>query len=96
MKYLLIFTIVLITSACSIPKEMRTDSIPAVKNFELEKYLGKWYEIARLPHSFEDGLINVSAEYSLDEDGDIKVINRGFDTEDNEWQEAEGSGRYSR
>lgn len=49
-----------------------------VTGFELNRYLGTWYEIARLDHSFEDGLSQVSAEYSINEDGSVKVINRGF------------------
>jgi apolipoprotein D and lipocalin family protein len=74
-----------------IPKELRTDNLPAVQPFDPDKYLGKWYEIARLPHSFEEGLEQVTATYTRDEDGDIIVLNRGFDTEDREWSEAEGS-----
>ena len=70
------------------------EGITPVKDFELEKYLGKWYEIARLDHSFERGLDSVSAQYSMREDGGVKVINRGFNTEDNEWSEAEGKAYF--
>lgn len=88
----IIFTLLcaMVLFGCSTPKELRTDSIPPVANFDLQRYLGKWYEIARLPHSFEDGLDNVTASYSLRNDGDIRVINRGFDTENKEWSDAEG------
>ena len=55
-----------------------TADIPAVKDLELDRYLGKWYEIARLPHRFERGLDFVRAEYSLDPDGSVKVVNSGF------------------
>ncbi|MDD5663335.1 MAG: lipocalin family protein, partial [Victivallaceae bacterium] len=55
-----------------------TASIPAVNNFELGRYLGKWYEIARLPHSFERDMKDVYAEYGLREDGKISVINSGW------------------
>jgi apolipoprotein D and lipocalin family protein len=51
----------------------------AVKELNLERYLGKWYEIARFPHSFEDGLVGVTATYSMRPDGKIKVINQGYD-----------------
>jgi len=44
----------------------------------INKYLGTWYEIARLDHSFERGLDKVTAEYSLRDDGGVRVINRGF------------------
>ena len=53
-------------------KELKT-----VDRLELDRYLGKWYEIVRLPNSFEKGLICVTAEYSLREDGKITVINSG-------------------
>ena len=49
-----------------------------VKNFELNRYLGTWYEIARFPHSFEKGLTGVTATYSLRNDGKIRVINSGY------------------
>lgn len=73
-------------------------SIPAgvkpVENFDVNRYLGKWYEIARLDHSFERGLTRVTAEYSLRDDGGIKVVNRGFSTKNNEWDEAEGKAYF--
>jgi len=69
-------------------------SVTPVDGFELNRYLGKWYEIARLDHSFERGLVNVTAEYSLRDDGGVKVINRGFSKDDNAWQEAEGKAYF--
>ena len=53
-------------------------SLPTVPEFELSRYLGKWYETARLDHSFERGMSEVSAHYSLNEDGTVKVINSGI------------------
>jgi lipocalin len=53
-------------------------SITPVSDFELEKYLGRWYEIARLDHPFERGLEQVTADYSLRQDGSVLVKNRGF------------------
>jgi len=70
------------------------EGITPVKDFELEKYLGKWYEIARLDHSFERGLDSVTAQYSMKDDSGVKVINRGFNTEDNEWSKAEGKAYF--
>jgi len=56
-----------------------TADIPAVTKLEVERYLGKWYEIARLPHRFERDLCNVTAEYKLDDSGkELVVINRGY------------------
>ena len=94
MKRKIHLLIILVTLAsCSVPPEMRTDNIPTVDQFDLNRYLGKWYEIARLPNRFEENLEQVTANYSLKEDGDIKVVNRGFNTEENEWEEAEGNAR---
>jgi len=70
------------------------DGARPVEDFVLDKYLGKWYEIARLDHSFERGLSNVTAEYSLRDGGGVKVINRGFDTAANKWKEAEGKAYF--
>ncbi|NIO43309.1 MAG: lipocalin [Burkholderiales bacterium] len=85
-------TLVLISavSACTgVPK----DVVP-VKGFELERYLGKWYEIARLDHRFERGLVNVTAEYTLRDDGGIRVVNRGLRSDVNEWSEIEGKAYF--
>lgn len=49
-----------------------------VKELDIEQYLGTWYEIARFDHSFEKGLVGVTAKYSMREDGKIKVINSGY------------------
>lgn len=66
------------------------EGISPVTEFEVERYLGKWYEIARLDHRFESGLENVTATYSKRDDGGIRVINRGYDPQAGEWREAEG------
>jgi len=65
-----------------------------VGEFELEPYLGKWYEIARLDHSFERGLDNVSADYSLRDDGGVRVINRGYARAEGRWKQAEGKAYF--
>ena len=71
-------------------------SVAPVQDFELEKYLGRWYEIARLDHSFERGLEQVTAEYSLLEGGGVRVKNRGFSKAKNAWKEAEGKAFFVR
>ncbi|WP_036798391.1 lipocalin family protein [Photobacterium marinum] len=68
--------------------------VTPVKPFSIESYLGTWYEIARLDHSFERGLSQISATYSLNDDGSVKVINRGFNEEAGEWKEAEGKAKF--
>jgi apolipoprotein D and lipocalin family protein len=70
------------------------DGIEPVDDFQVQRYLGKWYEIARLDHSFERGMTDVTAEYSLRDDGAVKVLNRGFLQSRNEWKEAEGKARF--
>lgn len=70
------------------------DGIEPVDNFELEPYLGTWYEIARLDHSFERGLSNVTANYTLREDGGVAVVNRGYRTDKGEWDQAEGKAYF--
>ena len=69
-------------------------SVTPVKDFELDKYLGTWYEIARLDHSFERGLEQVTAEYTLREGGGVRVKNRGFSRKNNKWSEAEGKAFF--
>lgn len=69
------------------------DGIHPVTGFQLDRYLGTWYEIARLDHSFERGLEEVSASYSLRDDGGVRVINRGKQS-DGSWREAEGKAYF--
>lgn len=78
MKFLSSFSAILaiLWGGCTINEQ--TNKIPAVSNFEMSRYLGTWYEIARYPHSFEQGLENVSATYSYLPNGKIRVINRGI------------------
>jgi apolipoprotein D and lipocalin family protein len=70
------------------------DTVQPITGFELDRYLGKWYEIARLDHSFEKGLSQVTAEYSMRTDGGVLVVNRGFSESKNEWKEAEGKAYF--
>lgn len=66
----------------------------AVKPFDKNKYLGKWYEIARFDFRFERNLNNTTATYSLNSNGTIKVLNRGFDYVKNKWKQAEGKAKF--
>ena len=70
------------------------DGVTVVSGFDLNRYLGTWYEIARLDHPFERGLSNIMATYSLRDDGGVKVINRGYNVEDQEWDEADGKAYF--
>ena len=75
--------------AVSVPK-----GIHPVKGLDAKRYMGNWHEIARIDHRFEKGLIRVTAHYSLNDDGTVTVINRGFDEAKGEWKEAEGKARF--
>lgn len=67
-----------------------------VKELDLNRYLGKWYEIARFPHSFEKNLVGVTATYTLKDDGMIEVLNEGFkNTLDGERSKAIGKAKIS-
>ncbi|MFV7761974.1 lipocalin family protein [Shewanella algae] len=70
------------------------DSVKPISGFELNNYLGKWYEVARLDHSFERGLTQVTAEYKMRSDGGVSVLNRGYSEADGEWKEAEGKAYF--
>jgi len=89
MRNLWIVVCCLLSGCLTVP-----DGIEPVDNFELNRYLGKWYEIARLDHSFERGLEAVSAEYSLRDDGGIRIINSGRNTDTQANQEAEGRAYF--
>ncbi len=65
-----------------------------VGDFQADRYLGTWYEIARLDHSFERGLSKVTAEYSKRDDGTIQVVNRGYDVQRDKWREARAVARF--
>jgi apolipoprotein D and lipocalin family protein len=81
-----IFALLMLLAGCTgVP-----EGVTPVQGFELKPYLGVWHEVARLDHSFERGLTNITATYSLREDGSVKVLNRGWDASGNKWKEAEG------
>jgi apolipoprotein D and lipocalin family protein len=86
----LLFLCVLVLAGCV----GRPENIVPVNNFDTTRYLGKWYEIARLDHSFERGLSHVTADYSLRQDGGLKVLNRGYKEADAKWKEAEGKAYF--
>ena len=66
----------------------------AVTPFDKEKYLGKWYEIARMDFRFERNLNSTTADYSINSDGTIKVDNRGFNYKTKKWVEAIGRAKF--
>jgi len=90
-KFILVFVGVftLLGGGTKAPK-----NVQPVQNFELERYLGTWHEIARLDHSFERGLENVTAVYSMREDGGVRVMNSGINRETKQPKQAEGKAYF--
>ncbi|MGS0728825.1 lipocalin family protein, partial [Shewanella sp. 0m-11] len=86
---LMLISILFLSACTSLPS-----GIEPVKQFELPRYLGTWYEIARLDHSFERGLNQVTATYEMKDDGGVKVINRGYSQAEQTWDEAEGKAYF--
>lgn len=70
------------------------DGATAITSFNKEKYLGKWYEIARIDFKFEKNLNNTTAEYSLNKNGTIKVDNKGYDTLKKKWKQSIGKAKF--
>lgn len=94
MKQTISPTIIILVSfmlfSCStIPK-----GITGIHQFNKDKYLGKWYEIARLDFKFERNLNNTTAEYSINSNGTIKVFNKGYNTKTNKWKSATGKAKF--
>lgn len=87
----LLFSFLCLLGGCAVAPP---EGVTPVTGFDLNRYLGQWYEIARLDHSFERGLSNVTARYSLREDGGVKVLNRGYNDRADKWEEAEGRAYF--
>ncbi|WMN62011.1 lipocalin family protein (plasmid) [Pseudoalteromonas xiamenensis] len=86
---IIVSSLTLLTACTSVPQ-----GIEPISGFELDRYMGKWYEIARIENQFEAGLDNVTAEYSLKQDGSVKVINRGLDADNQQAKEAIGTAKF--
>ena len=88
-RKLILFLLILLTGCVAIPQ-----GIEPVRGFDVSRYLGTWYEIARLDHPFERGLEKVSAQYSLRDDGGIDVLNRGYDPRAGVWKQVRGRAYF--
>jgi apolipoprotein D and lipocalin family protein len=86
----MVFLIAALNSGCvGVP-----DGLTTVSEFELDRYLGTWYEVARLDHRFERGMSDVTANYSMRDDGGVSVVNRGFEKSKDEWTSATGKAYF--
>lgn len=86
-------TVAFLVVACSSPTPPR--GVTVVRPFEVQRFLGTWYEIARFDHRFERGLEKVTANYSLMQDGGIQVINRGYNPARSMWQKVTGKAYFT-
>jgi len=86
----LLTLVVLLAGCAGIP-----EGIEPVRGFDIQRYLGTWYEVARLDHPFERGLERITARYELREDGGLRVVNRGYDVQRQAWREAEGKAYFT-
>lgn len=92
-KFLFVFcsfvVLIFLSSCASIPKNAKP-----VNNFDVNRYLGTWYEIARIDFRFEKDLDNTVAHYSLDKNGNVIVLNSGFNVVKNKWTKADGLAKF--
>ena len=89
MRLLFVLLAALLSGCTGIP-----DGVTAIDGLEINRYMGTWYEIARLDHRFERGLDKISATYTLNDDGSVKVVNKGWNPTDGKWQQAEGKAYF--
>jgi len=71
------------------------DYVEPINNFDAKQYAGKWYEIARFDFKYEKDMNQVTAQYNLNDDGSIEVINKGYDYIKNEWKEKKGKAKFN-
>lgn len=98
MRRSLLFAVTTTALACLLvacAKPTPPKGVTVVEPFDAQRFLGQWYEIARFDHRFERGLDNVTATYSLNRDGSINVVNRGFNSARQMWKSAEGTARFT-
>lgn len=88
---LLAFAFILLLTACS---AKTPEHVKPVSDFEGQRYLGTWYEIARIDSRFEKGLSRVTAAYSARDDGGITVVNRGYEAASGQWKESVGKAFF--
>jgi apolipoprotein D and lipocalin family protein len=86
-----LIALLLALAACSMQPPA---GVVPVSPFDIDRYAGKWYEIARLDHGFERGLTDVNATYRRRPDGSVDVVNRGYDFQAGRWREATGTARF--
>ncbi len=94
MKNIGLFAFLFLSSCSAVENLGVPDNVTVIDGVNAEQYIGTWYEIARLDHSFERGLDNVTAHYEMNKDGSIKVSNKGYNRKDGLWNAAEGKAYF--
>lgn len=89
MKTLILIFSLFLSACAGIP-----EGIQPVTGFDAKRYVGKWYEIARLDNRFEDGLDQITAEYSFNNDGGLDVTNSGHNIESGKRKYAHGKAYF--
>lgn len=87
--------IVAALNSCSSKKNAHSHTFTVVNRFDINKYVGKWYEVARIDFKHEKDLKNVTAEYRLKDNGKVEVINKGYNYVKKEWEEANGKAKFN-
>ena len=77
-KRQLLLILIVLLSFCTTKTQSKIIDKTTVKELDINRYMGKWYEIARFPHSFEKNLVGVTATYSQRDDGKLRVLNQGY------------------
>lgn len=97
-KKIIIFSTLILLSIVGIIYSCKSvkvpDGVKVVGNFKIEPYMGTWYEIARFDFKHEKDLSNVTATYSLNTNGSVKVVNKGYNYIKNEWEQANGKAKF--
>lgn len=92
--YRTVFWVIIASFLVSCNTSMIPEKAKPVANFDVNRYLGTWYEIARFDFYFEKDLDNTTAQYSLGNDGNVIVLNRGFNVKKLKWEQAEGIAKF--
>ena len=90
---LLLAGTVLLLAGCASTRPPQ--GVTAVTPFDMQRYQGRWYELARLDHAFERGMTDVSATYTAQADGSVRVVNRGYAPASGQWREAVGKALFT-
>ncbi|MCP1297911.1 lipocalin family protein [Chryseobacterium sp. S0630] len=90
LTFLSSFVLLNILSSCSSMPE----KAQPVDRFDVNRYLGTWYEIARFDYRFEKDLDNAIAQYSLNEEGNVNVVNSGYNFKKNKWVSVNGTAKF--